>query len=305
MAKLPYKNIYFINNPVLPFSKSEKDSILGVGSKNYLVSAPLEQSVSGVKGTKNGPKELIQWSSQVELYEPLTKTYPSDKGIYTTKPLKFGKDIKHNLDVIERDVYKYLNADKFVGVLGGEHTITYANVKAACKHLNEPITVIVLDAHPDLYNDFYGEKYSHANVFKRLLDDLNDNINLIQVGIRAYEQEEEKFAQKDKRVTWVKAIDIYDKLDGSTWLKGINTQKMPKKVWLSIDTDFFDSGVISATGTPVAGGLTWWPTIKFLQQIYKTFDVVGFDVVEFCPNNDTYSAKNTADLVYKCFGFKG
>jgi agmatinase len=306
MAKLDYTNNTFINNPKYPFSAEERQKYLGKDSKNYLISAPFEYSTSGIKGTKNGPKEIIQWSSQVELFDSTTLNYPYESGIYTEKPLISANNVEKDLEALQKRAHSVLEEDKFVGVLGGEHTVTYANVVAAQKHLKKPITVIVLDAHPDLYSDFYGEKYAHACVFKRLLDKLGKNIHLIQVGIRAFEEEELALSRCDNRVGWVLAQNIKEKSDGSLWLEDINTRQLPHDVWLSIDTDFFSHDVIQATGTPVAGGLGWWQTIGFLKYLYKTFNVVGFDVVELCPSasRDGYSAKNTAELVYKCFGLK-
>lgn len=269
-------------------------------SKIVILSAPLEKTVSYGKGTSYGPKEIIKASHYVEFYdEELDRELCFEKGICTLEELDFDKlSHKKSIELIELTVDKILKDNKFVVTLGGEHSISYAPIAAYTKkHKN--ISILQIDAHSDLRDEYEGSKLSHASVMKRVFE---INPNIVQVGIRAQCIEESKFI-KENNINTFYARDIKTGIHGQNWIEKV-VSKLSDNVYITFDIDGLDPSVVPATGTPEPGGLLWDETLDLLKHVGKTKNILGFDVVELSyDKNNKISSFNAAKLTYKLLNY--
>ena len=284
---------------------SNKKGFLGIDNKfNFkekvvVVPFGLEKTVSYGGGTKNGPKEIIKASHQVELYDEELNCEPFKKiGIKTLKFFRINKDIKKALKKIT-DINKELLTKKlFPMTLGGEHSITPGCIVPFVKKYKK-ICILHFDAHADLRESYNGEKFSHASAMRRCLD--YKNVSIISFGIRSISQEEILFLKKNKS-----KINIFWAKDKAKWdLKKFKSLIKNKTVYLTFDVDGLDSSIMPATGTPEPGGLLWDETLNIIKIATKNSNIVGADVNELAPIKG-FNSYNflVAKLVYKILSLK-
>ncbi len=275
------------------------DNIFNINEKAIVIPFGLEKTVSYGGGTKNGPKEIIKASHQVELYDEEFNCEPFRKiGIKTIKPFKISKNIKIALDQISKLNEKILSKNLFPLTLGGEHSITPGCIRPFAKKYKN-ICILHFDAHADLRNSYNNEKYSHASAIRRCLD--NKNISLISFGIRNISKEEIPYLKKNS-----KRIDIFWAKDKKKWdLKRFKNLIRKKNVYLTFDVDGFDSSLMPATGTPEPGGLFWDETLEIIKIAAKNSNIVGADINELAPIKgfDSYNFL-VAKLAYKILSYK-
>ena len=275
------------------------DNIFNINEKAIVIPFGLEKTVSYGGGTKNGPKEIIKASHQVELYDEEFNCEPFRKiGIKTIKPFKISKDIKVALDQISKLNEKILSKNLFPLTLGGEHSITPGCIRPFAKKYKN-ICILHFDAHADLRNSYNNEKYSHASAIRRCLD--NKNISLISFGIRNISKEEIPYLKKNS-----KRIDIFWAKDKKKWdLKRFKNLIRKKNVYLTFDVDGFDSSLMPATGTPEPGGLFWDETLEIIKIAAKNSNLVGADINELAPIKG-FNSYNflVAKLAYKILSYK-
>ena len=145
-------------------------------------------------GTKNGPKEIIKASHQVELYDEELKCEPYKKiGIKTLRPFKIHKNINKALSSMSKINDEILEKKLFPMTLGGEHSITPACIAPFVKKYKK-ICILHFDAHADLRDSYNNEKFSHASAIRRCLD--YPNVSVISFGIRNISQSEIPFFKK-------------------------------------------------------------------------------------------------------------
>lgn len=260
---------------------------------------PYEHTSSFKKGSSNGPSAIIQNSHFVEYYDIELNTESYKKcGIACTKPLDFNDRINEKaMDYIQTETAKHLDAKKLLVSLGAEHTVTYGIFKAFQQKWND-IGILQLDAHSDLRDEYEDNRWSHACVMARI-HELNPEI--FQVGIRAQCLEERDLINNSPNIhTWYN----HQIWDNDLWMDQV-IEKLPKNLYITIDTDAFDPSVCPSVGTPEPGGLQWYPTLKFLKKVFEKCDVKGFDIVELNPSsNDDTTAYAMAQLCYKLIGYK-
>ncbi len=283
---------------------SNKKGFLGVDNKNnkkenvVVVPFGLEKTVSYGGGTKNGPKEIIKASHQVELFdEDLNKEPYKYIGIKTLKPFSIKKNIVDALKQIENINKKLLNEKKFPLTLGGEHSLTPGAIRPFLKKFGK-ICLLHFDAHADLRDSYNGNKFSHASAIRRCLD--NPNVSVISFGIRNISSTEIPFLKKNK-----KRIQIYWAKDKLKWnLNHFKKLIKNKKVYLTFDVDGLDSSVMPATGTPEPGGLFWNETIKIIKIASQNSNILGADINELSPIKgfDSYNFL-VAKLAYKIISY--
>ena len=288
----------------LEFLKN-KDGFLGIDNKTkfkekvVVVPFGLEKTVSYGGGTKNGPKEIIKASHQVELYDEELNYEPHKKiGIKTLKPFKIDKNINKALKKISLINENILNKKKFPLVLGGEHSITPGCIIPFTKKFKN-ICLLHFDAHADLRESYLGEKFSHASAIRRCLD--YKNVSLISFGIRNISKGEIPFLKKNS-----KRINIFWAKDKKKW--NLNTFKKMiknKTVYLTFDVDGFDSSIMPATGTPEPGGLFWNESLEIIKIAAKNSNIVGADINELAPIKG-FNSYNflVAKLAYKILAYK-
>ncbi len=281
-----------------------KKGFLGYDSKsnqNYktvIVPFGLEKTVSYGGGTRNGPREIIKASHQVELFdEELNKEPFKIVGVKTLKPFPIKKDIVSALKQLSEINSKILLAKKIPIVLGGEHSLTAGSIEPFTKKYDQ-ITIVHFDAHADLRESYNGEKYSHASAIKRCLD--FKNVKVVSLGIRNLSQPEMKFYNKNKdriKIFWAK--------DKKNWnLKNLENIVKSRNVYITFDVDGFDSSIMPATGTPEPGGILWDETLLILKKICKASRIVGADINELAPikNFNSYNFL-VAKLIFKIMAY--
>ncbi|MFH0955988.1 MAG: agmatinase [Candidatus Falkowbacteria bacterium] len=245
------------------------------------------------KGADKGPEAIIEASANMELYDIETNSEVYKQNIFTARPVIEKGSPEKMVKKVKSAVNELLTQDKFVVTLGGEHSVT-AGVVSAYAGKFKNLSVLQLDAHSDLRPEYQGSKYSHACVMSRV----RELCPTVQVGIRSMDIIEKPFIDK-ARIFF--AENIYNKTDWQD--QAIN--KLTDKVYITIDLDVFDPGVLPSTGTPEPGGLNWYQVLEFLKKVILEKDVVGFDVVELCPNrNERSSDFLAAKLVYKLLSYK-
>ena len=283
---------------------SQRKGFLGYDAKQksdhkvVVVPFGLEKTVSYGRGTKNGPKEIIKASHQVELFdEELNKEPYKEIGIKTLKPFLIKKEIKSALNQLTKINEKILLKDKFPMVLGGEHSLTVGSIKPFVKKYDE-IILLHFDAHADLRESYNGEKYSHASAIKRCLD--FKNVKVVSFGIRNLSQSEMNFYKNNKN-----RIEIFWGKDKKKWdLSRLKSIFKEKNVYITFDVDSFDASIMPATGTPEPGGLLWEEVLSIIKKVCQISNVVGVDINELAPikNFDSYNFL-VAKLAYKVLSY--
>ena len=284
---------------------SNKSGFLGIDDnflfkeKVIIIPFGLEKTVSYGSGTKNGPKEIIKASHQVELYDEELNCEPYKKiGIKTLKPFKIDKNIKKALKKISKINEEILNKNLFPLTFGGEHSITPGCLKPFTKKFKK-ICLLHFDAHADLRESYNGERFSHASAIKRCLD--YSNVSVISFGIRNISESEIPFLKKNSS-----RIKIFWAKDKAKWdLKKFKKMIKDKTVYLTFDVDGLDSSIMPATGTPEPGGLLWQETLNIIKIAAKNSKIVGADINELSPIKgfDSYNFL-VAKLAYKILSYK-
>ena len=284
---------------------SNKKGFLGVDNKfNFkekvvVVPFGLEKTVSYGSGTKNGPKEIIKASHQVELYDEELHCEPYKKiGIKTLKPFKIDRNIKKALKKISNTNEEILNKKLFPITLGGEHSITPGCIAPFVKKYKK-LCLLHFDAHADLRQSYNGEKYSHASAIRRCLD--YKNVSVISFGIRNISQSEISYLKKN-----FSRIKVFWAKDKAKWnLNKFKKMIKNKTVYLTFDVDGLDSSIMPATGTPEPGGLFWDETLNIIKIAAKNSKIVGADINELSPIKG-FNSYNflVAKLAYKILSYK-
>ena len=284
---------------------SNKQGFLGVDNKfkikEKVIVVPfgLEKTVSYGEGTRNGPKEIIKASHQVELYDDEFHCEPYKRiGIKTLKPFKIDKNIKKALEKISEINEEILYKKIFPLTLGGEHSITPGCISPFIKKYNN-LCLLHFDAHADLRESYNGEKISHASAIRRCLD--YKDVSVISFGIRNISKNEITYLNKNSS-----RIKIFWAKDKNKWnLNKFKKIIKNKTVYLTFDVDGFDSSIMPATGTPEPGGLFWEETLDIIKIAAKNSNIVGADINELSPIKG-FNSYNflVAKLAYKILSYK-
>ena len=293
----------FLGNKLIYLSN--KQGFLGIDNKfNFkekviVVPFGLEKTVSYGGGTKNGPKEIIKASHQVELYDEELNCEPYKKiGIKTLKPFKIDKNIKKALNKISKINEEILNKKIFPITFGGEHSITPGCIAPFTKKYKK-LCLLHFDAHADLRESYNGEKFSHASAIKRCLD--YKNLSVISFGIRNISQSEINYLKKNSS-----RINIFWAKNKQKWNLNLFKKLIKNKnVYLTFDVDGLDSSIMPATGTPEPGGLFWEETLNIIKIAAKNSNIVGADINELAPIKG-FNSYNflVAKLAYKILSYK-
>jgi agmatinase len=252
---------------------------------------PFEKTVSYGQGTREGPAAIIDASRNLELYDEEVEGEPASIGIHTLPAIDADREPAAMMLALEREARKLLKTGKFICMLGGEHSITPPVVRAFAE-IFPRLSVLQIDAHADLRDQYDGTPHSHASAMRRVVE----VCPLVQVGIRSLSSEEARaIPELPTRVFYAK--DICGRAD---WFNhAINS--LTEDVYLTIDIDGLDPSLVPSTGTPEPGGLSWNEALTLIRTLAAKRNVVGMDLVEVSGGSVTSFV--AAKLIYKSLAY--
>jgi agmatinase len=260
-----------------------------------ILPVPYEATVSFMTGTRFGPRAALHASRFLELYDEQLDAEPYAVGIHTLPELLLsGAGPEIALHELRGAIDALLDSEKFLLMVGGEHSVSGPPILAHAARLGRPLSVLQLDAHTDLRAEYQGTPWSHACVMHRVLE----HVNLVPVGIRSLTLEErDVMRDREIPVTWG------HELNAPGWTDRVVNALGPD-VYVTVDVDYFDPALMPSTGTPEPGGGSWTPTIQLLERVFRERNVVGCDVVELAPIPGLVAPDFlVAKLIYKLVGF--
>ena len=288
----------------LPEEQSRLDAARAV-----IIPVPYDSTTSFKSGARDGPKAIIEASYNLEDYDPELDVDVAQYGIYTAPWLEAHMEgPRHMVERVRSAVYPFLQQQKLVALLGGEHSISVGHLLALADHYTNPrrpegITVLYLDAHGDLRDEYMGTAWGHASVARRL----SEICPVVQVGVRSVCLEEREFIRDGGVHTFF--WPPLDGLGGGLPNRGTPDANeiiklLSQKVYISVDLDVFDPAIMSAVGTPEPGGMDWYQVTSLLRAVARQRHIVGFDVTELSPSQGpTACAYTAAKLVYKLLAY--
>ncbi|MCX2680802.1 agmatinase [Galbibacter sp. EGI 63066] len=262
-------------------------------AKVVLIPVPYDGTSTWQKGADKGPEAFLHASENMELYDIETQSEPYKKGIYLAPPVTENSSPEKMVDTVHKTAKNYIKQNKFVTLFGGEHSISIGSIRAFNESFDD-LTVLQIDAHADLREEYEGSKCNHACA----VYEASQNTKLIQVGIRSMDISEVDNMLEEQTYFAHNIVQEDDWIDDSI-------SQMTENVFITIDLDAFDPSILPSTGTPEPGGLLWYETLDYLKEVFKKKNVVGFDIVELCPNpQDKSSDFLAAKLYYKMLAYK-
>lgn len=282
MKKMPKETAFFLDMDE-EYAQEEK-------AKYVLIPVPYDGTSTFVKGADKGPQAIIEASDSLELYDTIYGTEAYTAGIYTDTPLLDLSTPEAMVKSVYARTCQFMDRGKIVGLLGGEHSVSVGAIRAA-KERYPNLSVLQIDAHADLRDEYHHSPYNHACVMRRAQE---TGANVVQVGIRSVCIEEKPNIVENN-------IFYAHQIVGANpeWMERA-CARLTGDVYVTIDLDALDPSVLPATGTPIPGGLGWYELLRFLDKVVKNRHIVGFDVVELCPQPDNVvSDVLAATLVYR------
>ncbi len=266
---------------------------------SVVLPVPYETTTSYGAGARGGPAAIVDASRYIELYDQELDRDVSRVGIHTLPALELTRDgAAAAMAELEASYAAVAEAcgDRFLVMLGGEHTVSAPAIRAQAARSSERLSVLQLDAHADLRDEFEGSKWSHACAMARVLD----VADVVAVGVRGVSEEEVEVARSDDRATLIWADEMWE---NDAWMDRA-LEALGDPVYLTFDVDYFDPSLVPATGTPEPGGGDWYRTLRFLRRVFRERTVVACDVVELAPSPSLHAADFlVAKLVYKLIGY--
>ncbi|CAL2095661.1 Agmatinase [Tenacibaculum sp. 190130A14a] len=268
------------------YAKLEKANIV-------LIPVPYDGTSTWQKGADKGPDAFLQASENMELYDIETNSEVYKEGVYLTEAITENSSPEAMVEAVHSEVKKYINKKKFVTIVGGEHSISIGTIRAFDECFNN-ISVLHIDAHADLRKEYEGSTCNHACA----VYEASQNTNLVQVGIRSMDVSEKSSMNMEK------VFFAHDMAVNEDWVDDVLDQ-LTDNIFITFDLDALDPSIMPSTGTPEPGGLLWYETLDFLRRVFEERNVVGFDIVELCPNElDKSSDFLMAKLYYKMLSYK-
>jgi len=270
-------------------------------SRVAIVPVPYEATVSYGLGTSTGPAAVLEASQQVELFDDELWVEPYKVGIHTADAVHMDTVTGETEDPfyeLKSAITPLIEFNKFPIIIGGEHSLTLGAVKA-CIDKYPDLSILQIDAHADCRDSYEGNPYSHASVAYHLYKTLPQPL-ITQVGIRNISSGEVQWMEQEKpriNIFWARHQDKWN------FQEIINT--LSDNVYLTIDIDGLDSGIMPSTGTPEPGGMTWYQLMELIKQLCIKKNVVAADVVEFSPIPNLHAPNFlVAKLIYKLIGYR-
>lgn len=259
----------------------------------HIIPVPYDGTSTYMPGSRMGPAAIIDASANLETYDHDLDMEPARLGVFTHPEVRvFANDPRRMLAEIQGPVTGVVSEGRLPVILGGEHTVGLGAVQALGPDAG--FALVCLDAHGDLRDSYQGSPYSHACYLRRA----SEIVECCAFGVRSISREEMQYAA-ETGLTLVLAERLLS--DG---VEHIDLDFLPDSVYLSIDLDVLDPSIMPATGTPEPGGLDWYQVLDLLRRIISGRRILGFDVVELCPQPGNPAPDFTAaKLIYKVMGY--
>lgn len=258
-----------------------------------LSTVPYDGTSTWQKGADKGPAAFLNASENMELYDIETRSEVYKQGVFMPDAITENSSPEAMTEAVYKLTKEYILKDKFVTTFGGEHSISIGAIRAH-NEVFKNLTVLQIDAHADLRKEYEGSSCNHACA----LYEANETTNLIQVGIRSMDVAETRVMNMDN------VFFAHDMAQDEFWMDAA-IELMTDNVYITIDLDGFDPSICPATGTPEPGGLMWYESLEFFRKVFEQKNVVGFDIVELCPNEIEKSSDFlAAKLYYKLLTYK-
>ena len=262
-------------------------------SKIVLIPVPYDGTSTFQKGADKGPDAFLHASENMELYDIETQSEVYKQGIYLADPITENSSPEAVVEAVHKITKEHIIKNKFVTIFGGEHSISIGTIRAFNECFDN-LTVLHIDAHADLRKEYQGSTCNHACA----VYEASQTTNLIQVGIRSMDIAETSVMDEEK------TFFAHDMAKDEYWMDTV-IEALGDNVFITFDLDALDPSIMPSTGTPEPGGLFWYETLDFLKQVFAEKNVVGFDIVELCPNEaDKSSDFLAAKLYYKMLTYK-
>ena len=258
-----------------------------------ILPVPYDSTTTARAGARDGPDAIIANSMDMELYDVGLGYEPYLHGIYTSPAVMVTNETPEAMiNRVTGCAREFVEDGKFLVTLGGEHTVGVGSFRA---HLGRypDLSVLAIDAHADLRDEYQDSRYNHACSLRRMLDD----VPVTQVGLRSASAEEAEFI-RSRRLPFFSPRAFRALSD----LAAI-TDTLSEHVYITIDLDGIDSGEMPAVGTPEPGGLTWDEVSSIMEGVARSRRIVGFDMTELCPDQGPKAcAYAAAKLAYRLIG---
>ena len=249
-----------------------------------LIPVPYDSTTSYRGGARDGPAGIIAASAQMEDYDLELDLDVAELGIHTMPALEpHMAGPQAMAQRVRRAVSSCIAPGRIVGVLGGEHSLTAGSVQAHIESYPS-LSVLYLDAHADLRDEYQGTQWGHASGARRVFD----MCPLVLAGVRSLSIEERDFIRENRIPVWQCPADNYP-LPADDIIA-----TLADEVYISVDLDVFDPSLMAAVGTPEPGGLTWRQVTALLRRVAESKRIVGFDVCELSPGEGPTACTYTA-----------
>jgi agmatinase len=241
-------------------------------SRIAILPVPYDETSTWMKGADKAPDAIMEASVNLEFYDIETDSEVHKHGIFTLAPVTEKSTPEALVSAVNDKVSFLLSEKKFPVIVGGNHTVSIGSIKAFAA-VTKDLSILQLDAHSDLRQEYEGSGFNHACTMARA----REYADVVQVGIRSMSAEELSLA--DQKKIFLAHRLFYDK---TLYSKAIDL--LSANVYLTLDLDVFDPSLIPSTGTPEPGGPEYYEIMHFLRDVAVHRNIVGFDVVELCPS---------------------
>ncbi|MDO7170847.1 agmatinase [Mariniflexile sp. AS56] len=262
-------------------------------AKVVLIPVPYDGTSVVQKGAEKGPEAFLSASNNMELYDIETDTEVYQQGVFLADAVIDNASPEVLVDAVHQTTKKYIKKNKFVSVFGGEHAVSIGTIRAF-NEMFPSLTVLHIGAHAHLRKSHNGTSINNACA----LHEASQTTNLIQVGIRSMSANEKTIADTEK------TYFAHEMAVDDTWMDAAIDQ-MTDNVFINFSLSGLDLSIMPNTMAPLPGGLFWYETLDFLKQVFAEKNVVGFDMVDLCPNAKQKSSDFlAAKLYYKMLSYK-
>lgn len=266
-----------------------------------VVPVPFDGTTCYRPGTREGPQAIIDASRNLELYDTELALAPYRVGIHTLRAVEIvNGDAERMVDRVDEVTARLLDSGKWVLTLGGDHLVAIGAIRAHARR-HPGLSVLQLDAHADLRDEYEGARFSAATVMRRTLDVC---ARIAQVGLRSFSEPEAALV-RERHIPQVLAATVHEQRTRGRrdWIDTV-LAALGDEVYITFDIDCFDPALVPGTGTPEPGGLGWYDALDLIAAVAASKRIVGADVVELSPLLEGHTSPVVAaKLAYKLIAY--